>query len=94
MEYNNNNYNQIPKEHINQNITSRSDDKKIIDNNLSKKNIPKENTNLEKNPFFLGRNLSTNYIIEKQYNDDITPKNNNELINVGVSREKSPSCSI
>jgi len=88
MEYNNNNYNQIPKEHINQNITSRSDDKKIIDNNLSKKNIPKENTNLEKNPFFLGRNLSTNYIIEKQYNDDITPKNNNELINESVYYSK------
>jgi hypothetical protein len=88
IEYNNNSYynniNQMTKEHINQNITSRSDDKKIIENNLSKENIQKENITLEKNPFFLGRNLSTNYIIDKQDNDDITPKNNNELINNSV----------
>jgi hypothetical protein len=92
VEYNNNSYNyynnQMPKDLINQNISSRSDDKKIIDNNISKKNIQKENTNLEKNPFFLGRNLSTNYIIEKQFNDDVTPKNNNELINDSANNSK------
>jgi hypothetical protein len=78
----------MPKNLINQNISSRSDDKKIIDNNINKKNIQKENTNLEKNPFFLGRNLSTNYIIEKQFNDDVTPKNNNELINDSANNSK------
>ena len=92
MEYNNYSYNnsinQLQKVHINQNITSRSEDKKIIDNHISQKNIQKENTNLEKNPFFLGRNLSTNYIIEKQYNDDITPNNNNEIINDSANNSK------
>ena len=88
VEYNNNSYNQLPKGQINQNVSSRSDDKKIIDKNISNKNIQKENINLEKNPFFLGRNLSTNYVIDKQYNDDITPKNNNELINDSANYSK------
>ena len=53
----------------NKTISSKGEIKENDDNIVNEKDMPKENLNLEKNPFFLGKNLSMNYLIDKRNQD-------------------------
>ena len=67
---------------INKTISSKAENKENGDNIVNDKNMPKENLNLEKNPFFLGRNLSVNIIDKKNHDkdDEFNMRYNNEKI--------------
>ena len=64
-------------------ISSKGENKENDDNIVNDKNVPKENLNFEKNPFFLGKNLSMNYLIDKkkqEKDDEFNLRYNNEKI--------------
>jgi hypothetical protein len=64
-------------------MSSNMENKENDDNIVNDKNMTKENLNLEKNPFFLGKNLSVNLHIDKNNQDkdeELNLKYNNEKI--------------
>ena len=78
----------------NKDISSIVGNKENDDSTFNDKNISKENTNLEKNPFFLGKNLSMNHLIEKKNQDkdeEFYLRYNNEKIdenNTKIDKEE------
>ena len=78
---NNLNQNSLKKDNTrNKTFSSKGENKESDDSINEKINVPKDTTNFEKNPFFLGKNLSTNYINNnnKFKNEEFSLKLNNE----------------
>ena len=65
----------------NKTLSSKGENKENNDSPNEKMYLQKENINIEKNPFFLGKNLSTNYIKENN-------KFKNESFNLRYDNEK------
>ena len=54
----------------NKTISSKSENKEYNDFFNGKIIVRHDNTNLEKNPYFMGKNLSTNFLIDKKFKDE------------------------
>ena len=73
----------------NKTISSKTDNKENDDNFTEKINNHKYSVNYEKNPFFLGKTLSTNYIHDKKNNnEDFNLRYNNDNIDNNDNNDK------